>query len=319
MMNIKIISQILFALVLQTACEDEGAPPPIIQKFGSLSGTVIDSTKGLGYEGAVVISLVNQVTDTTDEAGAFFLDSLMTGTDSILVLSEIHDSLITVLDINEGHNEFSFTPERLPCFNGDRPAEDTARVYIHPESGRILELDPFLVFARFDTSIKDSIDVLELISKYGLKVASEGIANGLNAPGWSGYFCSTVGLRAEYYFTPYGRDNFCNFGADPLVDYSFGVFDGGSSIVIGTIGIFFLNGTPEATAHNLIESYDLRFLRRISPLQGDDFGYETILTKKSKKNVLDLGTDLENDEHINFIIMGILSGNIGLPTGITCD
>jgi len=318
LINKKIISLILFAFVLQSACEDE-VTPPTIQRFGSLSGTVKDFETGEPIRGASVEAIVNQVTDTTDSSGAFFLDSLSTGIDSILVISEIHDSIITVIDINEGPNEFAFRPDKLPCFNGDRPAEDTTRVYLRPVSGSILELDPSLVFARFDTSIKDSLKVLELITKYDLKLSSEGIVNGQNAPGWSGFFCSTVGLRAEYYFTPYDKENYCNFGADSLVDYSFGVFDSGRSRVIGTILISFLNGTPEATADSLIESYGLRLLGRSLSLPGDDLGYSTVITKRAKKNVLDLGANLKDEKLIDFIIMGILSDSIGLPSGITCD
>jgi len=313
-MNKKIISLILFAFVLQSACDDE-ISPPTVQKFGSLSGIVIDSVKGSGYEGAVVSSLVNQISDTTDAAGEFFLDSLLTGVDSILVMSEIHDSLITVLDINEGPNEFAFTPERLPCFNGDRPAEDTTRVYQFPTTGSTTDVHPYLIYATFDTSIKDSIKVLELALKYDLKKASERIVHGLEGPSWSGFFCSTVGLRAEYYFTPYGRDNFCNFGADSLVDYSFGVFDGGRSWVRGAIQITFLTGTPEATADSLIESYGLRFLGRSFPRTGKDPGYNTLVTKRAKKNVLDLGFDLKDEELIDFFILGRSFGGLN----VTCD
>lgn len=71
-MNKKIISFVLLAVALQSACEDE-ITPPTVQKYGSLSGTVIDSVKGTGYEGAIVSSLANQITDTTDSSGAFFL------------------------------------------------------------------------------------------------------------------------------------------------------------------------------------------------------------------------------------------------------
>ena len=243
MINKKIISLILFALVLQFACEDEGSPPvtpPIVLKFGSLSGIVIDSVNGSGYEGAVVISLVNQVTDTTDEAGAFFLDSLMAGTDSILVISEIHDSLITVIDINEGANEFAFTPNRLPCFD-DRPAEDTTRVYFMPISGDTIILDPSLIYVRFDPSIQDTTIIDSLLQKYGLKVSSTGLGP-LDGEGLSGVLCPTNGLRAEYFFTPYGKDNFCNFGADPLVEYSFGIIKSDGSIIFGSISFIFFPG-----------------------------------------------------------------------------
>ena len=317
MINKKIISLFLFAFVLLFACEKEPTPPEP-DTYGSLSGVVIDVENESPYYGAVVASIVNQKTDTTDSSGQFILDSLLTGIDSILVVSEIHDSLLTIVDILEGVNELTLTPDRLPCFD-DRPAEDTTRVYQSANSGAILELVPSLIIARFDTSIKDSMEILDLISKYGLKQASEGMVYGLDGLGWSGIFCSTVGLRAEYYFTPYGKDNFCNFGADPLVDYSFGVFDGTTTLIFGRVGILFLNGTPEATALSLIESYGLRFLRRSSALTGDDPGYSTIITKKSKKNVLDLGFDLNEEKLIDYFIQDIVSGYIGEPPMITCD
>ena len=317
LINIKIISLFLFAFLLLSACENEPTPPEP-DTYGSLSGVVIDVENESPYYGAVVTSTVNQKTDTTDSSGQFILDSLLTGIDSILVVSEIHDSLLTIVNIREGMNELTLTPDRLPCFD-DRPAEDTTRVYQSANSGAILELVPSLIIARFDTSIKDSMEILDLISKYGLKLASIGIVYGLDGLGWAGFLCSTVGLRAEYYFTPYGKDNFCNFGADPLVDYSFGVFDGTLTRIYGRVSILFLNGTPEATALSLIESYGLRFLRRTNLKVGHDPGYFTIITKKSKKNVLDLGFDLKKEELIDYFLQDIVSGYIGDPPIITCD
>lgn len=303
MINKKILSLILFVFVLQSACEDEVIPPPTIQKFGSLSGIVIDSVNGSGYEGAVVISLVNQVTDTTDEAGAFFLDSLMTGTDSILVSSEIHDSLITVLDINEGANEFAFTPKRLSCFN-DRPAEDTTRVYFRPISGDTLILDPSLIFVRFDPSIHDTTIIDSLLQKYGLKVSSTGLRR-LDGEGWAGVLCPTKGLRAEYFFTPYGKDNFCNFGADPLVEYSFGIIKSNGSIIFGSIDFIFFPGLSESEIFELFNSYGLRFIIKSIRVKGREPVYRTIVTRKAKKNALDLSRQLEDNPLIDFVAASI--------------
>ena len=77
-MNNKLISLILFALVFQSACEDE-VTPPTIQTYGSLSGSVKDLETGEPIIDAFVTAVSNQVSDTTDINGTFFLDSLMTG------------------------------------------------------------------------------------------------------------------------------------------------------------------------------------------------------------------------------------------------
>ena len=92
LINKKIISLVLFAFVLQSACEAEVTPPPTIQKYGSLSGTVKDAETSEPIAGALVEAVVSQVTDTADSMGAFFLDSLLVGDESITVLAGFYDS-----------------------------------------------------------------------------------------------------------------------------------------------------------------------------------------------------------------------------------
>ena len=89
-MNKKIISLILFVFLLQSGCEDEVTPPPTITtiEYGSLSGIVIDSETAEPISGALVEAVLSQVTDSTDSIGAFFLDSLLLGNESITVISD---------------------------------------------------------------------------------------------------------------------------------------------------------------------------------------------------------------------------------------
>ena len=103
-MNKKIISLILFAFVLQSACEDE-VTPPTIQRFGSLSGTVKDFETGEPIAGALVAAIINQVNDTTDSMGAFFLDSLLVGDENINIFSEYFESqLLEVAIISDSQS-----------------------------------------------------------------------------------------------------------------------------------------------------------------------------------------------------------------------
>ncbi|MCH7819562.1 MAG: carboxypeptidase regulatory-like domain-containing protein [Candidatus Marinimicrobia bacterium] len=98
MINKKIISLVLFAFVLQSACEED-VTLPTAQKYGSLSGTVKDAETSEPIAGALVEAVVSQVTDTADSMGAFFLDSLLVGDESINILAGFYDSQILEITI----------------------------------------------------------------------------------------------------------------------------------------------------------------------------------------------------------------------------
>jgi len=100
-MNKKIISLVLFAFVLLSACEDEVTPPTTttIIEYGSVSGIVVDSQTDEPIAGARVEALLNQIADTTDSLGEYFLDSLHLGDESITVISEFFESQFLEINI----------------------------------------------------------------------------------------------------------------------------------------------------------------------------------------------------------------------------
>ncbi|MDZ7344233.1 MAG: hypothetical protein ONA90_06925, partial [candidate division KSB1 bacterium] len=106
------------------------------------------------------------------------------------------------------------------------------------------------------------------------------------------YLCMTDGRRAEYHFTPYGKEGFCNFGADSLVEYAFGVFSEGFLVLDGRIVFKFVEGTPQARIDSLFNANGLRLLYTAPDIPTGKV-YITLVTPRSKKNVLDLGYDLQ--------------------------
>jgi len=100
-MNTKFISLILFVFLLLFGCEDEVTPPTTIItiEYGSLSGIVIDSETAEPISGALVEAVLSQVTDSTDSSGAFFLDSLLLGDESITVISEFFENQFLEINI----------------------------------------------------------------------------------------------------------------------------------------------------------------------------------------------------------------------------
>ena len=90
-MNKKIISLILFAFVLQSACEDEPTLPKE-PSYGSIGGIVKDQITDKPLVGVRVEALLNQVVDTTDSLGEFFLDSLIVGEENINISAQFFEN-----------------------------------------------------------------------------------------------------------------------------------------------------------------------------------------------------------------------------------
>ena len=97
-MNKKIISLILFAFVLQSACEDEPTLPKE-PSYGSIGGIVKDQITDKPLVGVRVEALLNQVADTTNSLGKYFLDSLLLGGERITVISEFFESQFLEINI----------------------------------------------------------------------------------------------------------------------------------------------------------------------------------------------------------------------------
>lgn len=296
---------------LSINCEDEPTTPEQ-PRYGSLSGTIIDPGDELPYPGAVVSSLVNPVSDTTDTTGQFFLDSLLTGVDTILVMSEIHDSLLTVINISEGMNELTLTPDRFPCFT-DHPAEDTTRVYRHHASpGGILTLNKSLIYANFSKTYFDSLEIVELAESYGLRKPSNyGTAVWLGPDFWHGMFCVPEGTRPEIYFTPWGKENFCNFGSEEGVEYSYAVFgDDGEIWMNGRVILESVPNPDDTHIRSLIESNGLKLRGRFLGIEEGAYLYSTHITRDAVISPVDLLPVLLEDEYVAkvYLSLAILLG-----------
>ena len=180
----------------------------------------------------------------------------------------------------------------------DQPVEDTTRVYLRPISGDTLHLCPDLLYARFyPWASSDTNKILQLLKKYDLERVynyfSYGFENHIGAK------LKINKKRAEYYFTPYGKENFCNFGADSLVEYSFGIFyDSIEKIPTGRIGFKFVEFITESQIDSFFNAHGLRFLYT-TPDYPSGKRYVTLITPKAKKNVLDLGYDLHSDPSVD--------------------
>jgi len=187
--------------------------------------------------------------------------------------------------------------ESMPCIH-DEPVEDTTRTYLHLKmklDGTIMETDtlhiyPRAIFVRFYPWVRDTAKIIQLAKKYQLRLSGKisSVDKQLTA-----IFCVPKGKRGEYYFTPYGRDNFCNFGADSLVEYSFGIFEYGCIFPAGDILFKFKDGTSQARIDSLFEASGLRLFWARDDLIFGGRLYRAIITPKAKKNVLDLGYELQ--------------------------
>lgn len=195
-----------------------------------------------------------------------------------------------------------------PCIN-DQPVEDTTRVYLHPSTRDTMWIYPKRLYARFYPWVTDTNKINQLLDKYELQKNPNFfgvIAQQIDA------FLDIKNKRAEYYFTPYGKENFCNFGADSLVEYAFGVFDKqGLRIPTGTIVFDFIQGTSEAVIDSFFSANGLRLLYIRPDHTGILRYYNTIITPKAKKNILDLGYELRFIPFVNSCTVDMIIG--GFP------
>lgn len=204
--------------------------------------------------------------------------------------------------------------QNQPCID-DQPVEDTTRVYQWPESRDTLRIYPKMIFARFYPWVteKDTTKIKQLAKKHHLRLLGS----------WSGYdrqlaarLCVADGRRAEYHFTPYGKTGFCNFGAESLVEYAFGVFNDGQVIPEGTIDFRFIDGTMQTRIDSLFNANGLRFLFTVPDFPTGKW-YRTLVTPRAKKNMLDLAYDLRFVPFATYVVAGIGVPGIGpLPK---CD
>ncbi|MDW7680038.1 MAG: hypothetical protein SCK70_05710, partial [bacterium] len=191
----------------------------------------------------------------------------------------------------------------------DQPVEDTTRVYLHPFTRDTMWIYPKRLYVRFYPWVTDTNKINLLLDKYELQKNPNFF--GIMAVQQIDAILDIKNNRAEYYFTPYGKDNFCNFGADSLVEYAFGVFDKqGLRLPHGIIEFQFVEGTTNTTIDSFFEANGLRFLYKSPDLTGISPYYKTLITPKAKKNILDLGYKLRFIPFVSFCSVPMVIGTI---------
>jgi len=205
--------------------------------------------------------------------------------------------------------EAPMQPEK-PCID-DQPVEDTTRVYLWPLSRDTLRIHPKMIYARFYPWVTDTSQMRLVAEKYNLRFWKP---PSTDSGQFSAWLCITDGRRPEYYFTPYGKEGFCNFGADSLVEYAFGVFDEGTTTPTGHIIFTFADSIPEARIDSLIQAHNLRFLF-IHPDFPSGKRYWTLVTPQTEKNVLDLTFELQSVPFARFVNFDFWTG----PNKKKCD
>jgi len=198
-------------------------------------------------------------------------------------------------------------PEK-PCIN-DQPVEDTTRVYLRPISRDTLYLFPDRLYVRFYPWVSDTNKILQLLEKYQLQRVYNYFTHG-----FENHIAAELKItknRAEYYFTPYGKEGFCNFGTDSLVEYSFGIFYSHIRLTpTGEIEFKFPESISESQIDSFFNAHGLRFLYTL-PDYPSGIRYTALITPKAQKNVLDLGYDLQSDPLID--ICSVLMATPMLP------
>lgn len=178
-MNKKIISLILFLFLLLSGCEDEVTPPTKLE-YGSLSGTVNDAETGEPIPGALVEALLSQVTDSTDNIGTFFLDSLLTGDENIKIISEFFESQLL---------EITITPDSQDVTVSMDHSLDNLYLYVGESEGHNLYI--------IDVDSREKIDSLYF---------SEGIISALTiTPGGTKVYINDNDGRSVFYLDTKSR------------------------------------------------------------------------------------------------------------------
>lgn len=226
---------------------------------GQLKGFVRDNSSGDPLRNIYISLSNNGRFDTTSYTGEFFFDSLKTGEEEIQVYSAYTDSIVSSIDLSIGENQTDFNLKRLPCFD-NRPTEDSTKKYMSGTYEQIMTQHQILV--RFDSSLKDTTEIYDLLKKYNLKVAKTWWGSSTLYEYRNNYeaiLCIGDGRKAAYYFTPFGKENFCNFGAEPKVEYAWALFASGKQFHTGEIIIKFKFSVTQKVINEFYERYGLRY------------------------------------------------------------
>jgi hypothetical protein len=302
---------IILSSLLIFSCEKKPTPTIIPgDEIGTLTGTILNENYQFPVAGAHIKVVKNQAADTTDDEGNFQLEYLNFGTHTLTITAPYYDSLSTEIMINDTlQNVILNLPvdSDLSCF----PVEDTNRVYFKPSSEYAYKVYPKTIFARFYPWVTDTSIIRPVLEKYNLQAYYYFIKDQQLAA----FLCILDGSRPECHFTPYGKEGIDNFGADSLVEYSFGLFGDGYTMYQGNIRLRFKENTSLTKIDSLFDSNGLRFLYTRPHSGGQSIWHVTLPTPASPKNGLDLGFDLLKVSFVEDISLSFSTS----VNPVTCD
>ncbi len=273
-------------------------------------GSITDSKTGELINSAIIKALFNHVSDTTDSSGHYYL-KLKTDFDTLIITAPYYDTLYKEIHLSDFKNkiDIQIIKKKLIC----TPVEDTSRVYYWyiknittgKDTIEEIELYPRGLFVRFYPAVTDTHVIMNLLRKYNLKLYKNDLS--INDRQWTASICIPDTLkRAECFFTPYGKENINNFGNEEIVEYSFGIFDGGTHVPSGTIHFLFKDDFAETQIDSFFNVNGLRFIYTRPYYPKNKKFYAAVVTPRSKLNVLDLGIKLSKDKNVDFlsVVMG---------------
>lgn len=301
---------IILPILLIFSCEKKSTPPYIPETgTGTLTGIVLNENYQFPVAGAHINAVNSQIADTTDDQGNFQLEDLNFGKQILTIAAPYYDTLSTEIIINDTlQNVILNLPvdPDLYCF----PMEDTNRVYFRPSSEYAYKVYPKTLFARFYPWVTDTSIITPLLEKYNLHAIHYFILD----QQWAAFLCIMDGSRPECHFTPYGKEGIDNFGADSLVEYSFGIFSDGHIFFNGNIRFLFKENTSQIKIDSLFYSTGLRFLYTV-PHSGGGQWNVTLISPIAKMNVLDLWIGLVNEPFVEKLSVSLSTS----PIPIICD
>ncbi|MHB2148170.1 peptidase associated/transthyretin-like domain-containing protein [Calditrichota bacterium LG25] len=275
----------------------------------TIYGSIMDSETGELVNSAIVKALYNHVSDTTDSSGHYYLE-LQTDFDTLIVTAQYYDTLYKEIHLSDTESKFDLqiVKKKLIC----TPVEDTSRVYYWyiknittgKDTIEEIELYPRGLFVRFYPAVTDTHVIMNLIRKYDLKLYKNDLSIFENQ--WAASICIPDSLkRAECFFTPYGKKNIKNFGNEDIVEYCFGIFNGGTLIPTGTISFLFKDNFTETQIDSFFNANGLRFITTYPYYPYNKKFYMAVVTPDSRLNVLDLGIELSKDKNVYFLDVGM--------------
>lgn len=107
----------LFQFFIWSCKKSPPTPPPINEsKLGIIKGKVLNSIDNSPVQNAIVSSITNEMTDTTNTNGEFQLDSLAFGLDTLIISASHYDTSYLYIEINKEIEETTVYLDKIPHY-----------------------------------------------------------------------------------------------------------------------------------------------------------------------------------------------------------